>query len=87
MYFRIEYSNGYNCNDELYIKTSNLFEAEKYAEDCLDDYACDYIHICIGYANDYNTYEEYEEAYDEYMAGCTYDIFEITKEEYEENNI
>lgn len=85
MYFRIEYTNGYcGCDVNDYIEAENIFEAEKYAANCLENYISDYAYFCI----DESIYEEeYEEAYEEYRDGCTYDIFEITKEEYEENSV
>lgn len=87
MYFRIEYSNGEDCrcDDMFYVEAKDLFEAEGYAENNLNDYVSDYAYFCIGERCDYETEEEYEEAYEEYQANCTYEIYEITKEEYEEN--
>lgn len=88
MYFKITFSNGYcGCDEEIYEEFDTEKEAVDYAEEYLTSgwysfYEPDY--RFIGDEDDYDYEEEYLEAYEQYQEDCTYDITEITKEEYEE---
>lgn len=90
MYYKMTFSNGYcGCEEEVYEEFNTKEEAEEYAEEYLTGWYCFYEPDArfIGNVEDYESEEEYWEAYDEYQADCGYYIKEITKEEYEENEI
>lgn len=88
MYCKIIFSNGYyGCDEEIYEEFNTIEEAEEYADEYLTGGMYSFYEPdsrFIGYAEDYESEEEYFEAYDEYQADCGYYIKEITKEEYEE---
>ena len=69
--FIITFSNGYcGCEiEEEFIGT--LEEAEEFAQDYLPDYAESYAYCAFGWFGDYS-----DEDYEEYIAGCSYDIEE-----------
>lgn len=88
MYCKITFSNGYcGCDEEIYEEFNTIEEAEEYADEYLTGGMYSFYEPdsrFIGYSEDYESEEEYFEAYDEYQADCGYFIKEITKEEYEE---
>lgn len=86
-YFKITCSNGYcGCDEDFYIKA----ESEGLAEDIGSEIIWnEYSFIepdnrFIGWEEDYETNEDYENAIEEYQENCTFWITDITKEEYEE---
>ena len=89
MYFKITFSNDYcGCDERIYEEFDTENEAEVWAYEYLTSgmysfYEPDY--RFIGDEDDYESEEEYLEAYDNYQENCTYNIEEITKEEYEDN--
>ena len=88
MYFKITFSNGYcGCDEEIYEEFNTEKEAEEYADEYLTGGMYSFYEPdsrFIGDKEDYESEEEYLAAYDSYQEDCTYDIKEITKEEYEE---
>lgn len=81
MFVRITYSNGYcGCDETEVLEVENMEEAEEWASDALNDYAENYAHAATGWDTDFESEEE-EEAYYE---NCTYEIEEISEEEYQE---
>ena len=88
MYFKIIFSNGYcGCDEEIYIEAETLQEVDEYAQDYLvNDYGWyDAVSQFLGDIDDYESEDDYWEEVEDYQVNCTYDIFEITKEEYEDN--
>lgn len=88
MYFKIIFSNGYcGCDEEIYIETETLQAADEYAQDYLvNGYGWyDAVSQFLGGIDDYESEDDYWEEVEDYQANCTYDIFEITEEEYEDN--
>ncbi len=89
MYFRIIFLNGYcGCDEKIYIETETLQAADEYAQDYLvngyiwyDNPPCN----CFDDIEDYESEDDYWADFEDYQANCTYDIKEITKEEYEDN--
>lgn len=87
MYYKMTFSNGYcGCDEEIYEE----FDTEKEAEEWANEYLTGGMYgfyepdsRFIGYVEDYESEEEYWEAYDEYQACCGYSIKEITKEEWQ----
>lgn len=86
-YFKITCSNGYcGCDEDFYIEA----ESEGLAEDIGNEIIWnEYSFIepdnrFIGWEEDYETDEDYEDAIEEYQENCTFWITDITKEEYEE---
>lgn len=86
-YFKITCSNDYcGCDEDFYIEA----ESEGYAENIGNEIMWnEYSYIepderYIGYRDDYETDEDYEDAIEEYQENCSFWITEITKEEYEE---
>ena len=86
-YFKITCSNGYCGYDEdFYIEA----ESEGLAEDVGNEIMWnEYSFIepdnrFIGWEEDYETDEDYEDAIEEYQENCSFWITDITKEEYEE---
>lgn len=88
MYFKITFSNGYcSCDEEIYEEFNSVEEALEYAEEYLTSGMYGFYEPdsrFIGDKEDYDSEEEYLEAYESYQEDCNYDIIEITKEEYEE---
>ena len=81
MFVRINYSNDYcGCDESEVLEVENIEEAEDYAAEGVYDYAESYIHIATGWDEGFE-FEEEEEAYYE---NCTFNIEEITEEEYQE---
>ena len=81
MFVRINYSNGYcGCDESEVLEVENIEEAEAYAAEGIYDYAELYTYVATGWNEDFESEEE-EEAYYE---NCTFDIEEITEEEYQE---
>ena len=81
MFVRINYSNGYcgcEVKDDLEVET--MEEAVFYANENLRDYAESYAYVATGWDKDFESEEEEESYYD----NCTFDIDEITEEEYQE---
>ena len=90
MYFKITFSNGYlGCDEEIYEQFETIEEAEQYAEEYLTygnySWYDDPPYGCLNDMEDYENEEDYWAEYEEYQAGCSYYVEEITKEEYEEN--
>ena len=88
MYFKIIFSNGYcGCDEEIYIETETLQAADDYAQDYLvNGYIWyDDASRCLDDIEDYESEDDYWADFEDYQANCTYDIEEITKEEYEDN--
>lgn len=89
MYYKISFSNGYyGCDEEIYEE----FDTEKEAEEWANEYLTGGMYgfyepddRFIGNEDDYESEEEYLEAYEEYQENCTCFIKEITKEEYVKN--
>lgn len=86
-YFKITCSNGYcGCDEDFYIEA----ESEGLAEDIGNEIMWnEYSYIepdnrFIGWEEDYETDEDYEDAIEEYQENCSFWITDITKEEYEE---
>lgn len=86
-YFKITCSNGYcGCDEEWYTyaeDTATIYDFE--CEDYLQNYAFYDPDARFIDPDDYETEEEYEEAYADYQANISIDVEEITREEYEEN--
>lgn len=81
MFVRITYSNGYcGCDDTEVIEVESMEDAEAYASECVNDYAETYTHVATGWDEGFESAEEEEMYYE----NCTYDIEEITEEEYQE---
>lgn len=81
MFVRINYSNGYcGCDGSEVLEVENIEEAEAYAAEGIYDYAEPYTYVATGWGEGFESEEE-EEAYYE---NCTFDIEEITEEEYQE---
>lgn len=81
MFVRINYSNGYcGCDESEVLEVENIKEAEAYAVEGVHDYAESYTYVVTGLDESFESEEE-EEAYYE---NCTFDIEEITEEEYKE---
>ena len=81
MFVRINYSNGYcGCDESKVLEVENIEEAEAYAAEGINDYAESYTYVVRGWDEGFESEEE-EEAYYE---NCTFDIEEITEEEYQE---
>ena len=81
MFVRINYSNGYcGCDESEVVEVENIEEAEVYAAEGIHDYAEPYTYVATGWDEGFESEEE-EEAYYE---NCTFDIEEITEEEYQE---
>lgn len=86
-YFKITCSNGYcGCDEDFYIEA----ESEGLAEDMGNEIMWnEYSFIepdnrFIGWEEDYETDEDYEDAIEEYQENCSFWITDVTKEEYEE---
>lgn len=86
-YFKITCSNGYcGCDEEWYEEADdNAIEYDFDLDDYLQGYAFLEPDSRFVDRDDYETEEEYEEAYAEYQAEICVDIEEITREEYEAN--
>ena len=81
MFVRINYSNGYcGCDESEVLEVKNIEEAEAYAAEGIYDYAESYTNVVTGWDEGFESEEE-EEVYYE---NCTFDIEEITEEEYQE---
>ena len=81
MFVRINYSNGYcGCDVSEVIEVENIEEAEEYASENLRNYAEPYSYAAIGWDQDFESEEEEKD----YFENCTFDIEEITEEEYQE---
>ena len=81
MFVRINYSNGYcGCDVSEVIEVETMEEAEFYASENLRSYAESYAYAAIGWDQDFESEEEEED----YFENCTFDIEEITEEEYQE---
>ena len=81
MFVRIIYSNGYcGCNESKVLEVEDIEEAENYAAESIYDYADSYAYVSTGW----NTGFESEEEEEGYYENCTYNIEEITEEEYQE---
>ena len=81
MFVRINYSNDYcRCDESEVLEVENIEEAEAYAEENIYEYADSYSYVATGWDEGFESEEE-EEAYYE---NCTFDIEEITEEEYQE---
>ena len=81
MFVRINYSNAYcGCDVSEVLEVENIKEAETYAAESIHDYAESYTYLATGWNECFESEEE-EEAYYE---NCTFDIEEITEEEYQE---
>lgn len=81
MFVRINYSNGYcDCDESEVLEVENIEEAEAYAAEDIYDYAESNAYVATGWDEGFESEEE-EEAYYE---NCTFDIEEITEEEYQE---
>ena len=72
----ITFSNGYcGCdNEEEFVGTYE--DAVEWANECLPEYAENYVHAAFGWDNEYT-----EEGYDDYFEDCSYDIKESEEEE------
>ena len=81
MFVRINYSNGYcGCDISEVLEVENIEEAEAYAAEGIYDYAESYTYVATGWDEDFESEEEEEDYYE----NCTFDIEEITEEEYQE---
>lgn len=81
MFVRISYSNGYcGCDETEVLEVEDMKEAETYAAENVYQYGESYEHVACGWGNDFDS----EEDRDYYYENCTYDIEEITEEEYQE---
>lgn len=81
MFVRITYSNGYcGCDETEVLEVENMEEAETYASENVNQYGESYEHVATGWDEDFKS----EEDRDYYYENCTYEIEEITKEEYQE---
>ena len=87
-YFKITCSNGYcGCDEDFYIEAESEGLAENIGNEIMwNEYSFIYPdERYIGYRDDYETNEDYENAIEEYQEEyCNFWITEITKEEYEE---
>lgn len=88
-YFKITCSNGYcGCDEEWYEEAEDTATAEDYN---LEDYLLLYDFLVPDERfvdpDDYETEEEYEEAYAEYQEYISVDIEEITRGEYDNERI
>ena len=84
-YFKIEMSNGYcGCDETYLIKAKDAYEIDDYEllESCYSFLEPD--ERFIGYEEDYDSKEEYDEAYNEYNDNLSCFWEEIPKEEYEQ---
>ena len=87
LYFEVKFSNGYcGCDEYTYIKTETYEEAEVYAQEYLTtSYSgFDDASQCLDDIEDYEDEEQYWEDFEAYQAECSYDLKEISKQEYEE---
>lgn len=83
-YYKITYSNSYcGCNEEEYIALEDNAIPEDYIE--MEAYSF-YEDDRFIDADEDTSEEEYWELMEEYQQNCSYEIEEITKEEYEEND-
>lgn len=75
-YFIGTFSNGYcGCDEIIPIIADTIEQAEKYMEDRIDIYGCDY---------EYMTEFEDEEDDEAYWEGVTYEVRKATQEEIED---
>jgi len=91
MYVKITFTNGYcGCDEEIYRKFPDNWTISD-----IEDYGVDYLHNCYGFYEpdsrfvdeyDYETEEEYEEAYEDYQATCDFRCEDCTEEEYFDND-
>lgn len=89
-YFKITCSNGYcGCEEEWYEEMCDDVFLSDFDAMILEDYVQLYAFFepdsRFVDRDNYETEEEYEEAYAEYQENISVDVEEITKEEYEEN--
>ena len=90
MFIKMTFSNGYGgCDEEIYIKCN-----DDWSNSDLEDYAGEYLRGQYGFyepdarfvdERDYDTEEEYNEAYAEYQDNCYYNYEDCTEEEYIDN--
>lgn len=85
-YWKITYSNGYcGCDEEEYIEAETIEEAEDEAEDGLTLYSFFDPDDRFVDENEFDTIDEYYEAFENYQADISYEVEEITKKEYDES--
>lgn len=86
-YFKITCSNGYcGCEEAQYEEVlDDIVESDFYLEDYVQSYSFLEPDSRFVDRDNYETEEEYEDAYAEYQENISVDVEEITKEEYEEN--
>ena len=89
MYIKMTFSNGCcGCDEEIYRKFN-----DDWSNSDLDDYAEEYLRNWYSFydddrfvdSDDYDTEEEYNEAYAEYQDNCYFNYEECTEEEYIDN--
>ena len=83
-YYKATMDNGYcGCKEvELFTEPNSVNVDNQYALDLLQNYSFYEPDSRFVDENDYESDEEYMEAYDEYQAYCTVDIEELSREEY-----
>lgn len=91
MYIKMTFSNGWcTCTEEIYRKFPDNWTNSD-LEDYAEEYLCNYYGFYEPDARfvderDYDTEEEYNEAYAEYQDNCYYDYEDCTEEEYIDND-
>lgn len=88
-YFKITCSNGYSgCDEEFYEVAEDTATIDDFEyEDYLQNYAFYDPDARFIDPNDFETEEEYEEAYADYQENVSIAVEEITREEYENEGI
>ena len=88
-YFKITCSNGYcGCDEEWYeAADDSATESDFECDDYLQSYGFYEPDARFVDPDDYDTEEEYLEAYDDYQANICISVEEITEEEYKEERI
>jgi hypothetical protein len=84
-YFKITCSNGYcGCDEEWFEEAEDTATADDFnCEDYLQNYGFYDPDARFIDPDDFETEEEYEEAYADYQANISIDVEEITREEYD----
>jgi hypothetical protein len=86
-YFKVTYNNGYcGCEEEHYIEAENEAEANALALDDIECYSFYDPDFRFVDEDDYEDKVDYLLAVEDYQEDIYFDVEEITKEEFEEND-
>lgn len=86
-YFKVTYNNGYcGCEEEHYIEAENEAEVNALALDNIECYSFYEPDSRFIDADDYEDEDEYCQAVEDYQEDIYFDIEEITRKEFEEND-